>query len=107
VCRIIYLGGLGETGSDLSEHLASRREVEAALASGGIKAPCSLLRRPHHQLHSAETIKRARRPHSGGSMCSVFNLHVPDKLLHDSRGCRQFVIDANLAMVQQSSVLSG
>ncbi len=32
--RIIYLGGLGETGADLSEHLQSRREVEACLASG-------------------------------------------------------------------------
>jgi len=31
--RIIYLGGLGEMGEDLSEHLASRREVELALAS--------------------------------------------------------------------------
>ena len=29
--RIIYLGGLGETGGHLSEHLSSRREVEAAL----------------------------------------------------------------------------
>jgi len=36
VGRIIYLGGLGETGPDLSEHLASRREVEAALASAGV-----------------------------------------------------------------------
>lgn len=34
--RIIYLGGLGETGDRLSEHLASRREVEAALASGPV-----------------------------------------------------------------------
>lgn len=34
--RIVYLGGLGETGSDLSEHLASRREVEDALASSGV-----------------------------------------------------------------------
>lgn len=34
--RIIYLGGLGETGDRLSEHLASRREVEAALASGAV-----------------------------------------------------------------------
>ena len=33
VKRIIYLGGLGETGPDLSEHLSSRREVEEALAS--------------------------------------------------------------------------
>ena len=33
VDRIIYLGGLGETGEDLSEHLTSRREVEAALAA--------------------------------------------------------------------------
>ncbi|MCX5690507.1 MAG: SDR family oxidoreductase [Planctomycetota bacterium] len=31
---IIYLGGLGETGSGLSEHLSSRREVEAALRTG-------------------------------------------------------------------------
>lgn len=34
--RIIYLGGLGETGDNLSEHLTSRREVEAALASGSV-----------------------------------------------------------------------
>ncbi|UCG33255.1 MAG: SDR family oxidoreductase [Phycisphaerales bacterium] len=34
--RIIYLGGLGETGDNLSEHLTSRREVEAALASGAV-----------------------------------------------------------------------
>lgn len=33
VQRIIYLGGLGETGAGLSEHLTSRREVEHALAS--------------------------------------------------------------------------
>ncbi len=42
VKRIIYLGGLGETGPDLSEHLASRREVEAALASAGV--PVTVLR---------------------------------------------------------------
>ncbi|HRX85091.1 MAG TPA: SDR family oxidoreductase [Phycisphaerae bacterium] len=36
VGRIIYLGGLGETGAALSEHLASRREVEAALAADGV-----------------------------------------------------------------------
>ncbi|MBK7928374.1 MAG: SDR family oxidoreductase [Bryobacterales bacterium] len=36
VGRILYLGGLGETGPELSEHLASRREVEAALASTGV-----------------------------------------------------------------------
>jgi len=40
--RIIYLGGLGETGAGLSEHLASRREVEAALASGSV--PVTILR---------------------------------------------------------------
>lgn len=34
--RIVYLGGLGETGSGLSEHLSSRREVESALASTGV-----------------------------------------------------------------------
>jgi uncharacterized protein YbjT (DUF2867 family) len=32
--RAIYLGGLGEEGSDLSEHLKSRREVEAILGEG-------------------------------------------------------------------------
>ncbi len=36
VGRIVYLGGLGETGPDLSRHLSSRREVEAALASTGV-----------------------------------------------------------------------
>jgi len=42
VRHIIYLGGLGESGADLSEHLASRREVEAALASKG--TPVTVLR---------------------------------------------------------------
>ena len=40
--RIVYLGGLGETGEDLSEHLSSRREVEAALRVGGV--PVTVLR---------------------------------------------------------------
>jgi uncharacterized protein YbjT (DUF2867 family) len=40
--RIIYLGGLGETGDGLSRHLTSRREVEAALASGPV--PVTVLR---------------------------------------------------------------
>ncbi len=35
--RIVYLGGLGETGAGLSEHLASRREVESVLASTGVQ----------------------------------------------------------------------
>ena len=35
VGRIIYLGGLGEMGPDLSEHLRSRRQVEEELASAG------------------------------------------------------------------------
>lgn len=34
--RIIYMGGLGETGANLSEHLTSRREVEDALSSGSV-----------------------------------------------------------------------
>ena len=34
--RIVYLGGLGEMGADLSEHLMSRRQVEEELASTGI-----------------------------------------------------------------------
>ncbi len=42
VGRIIYLGGLGETGAGLSEHLSSRREVESALASAGV--PVTVLR---------------------------------------------------------------
>jgi len=36
VRRIIYLGGLGEMGADLSEHLRSRREIETELASTGV-----------------------------------------------------------------------
>ncbi|MCC5822101.1 MAG: SDR family oxidoreductase [Phycisphaerales bacterium] len=40
--RIIYLGGLGGAGEDLSEHLASRREVESALGVTGI--PVTVLR---------------------------------------------------------------
>ncbi|HEU0264674.1 MAG TPA: NAD(P)H-binding protein [Geobacterales bacterium] len=32
--RVIYLGGLGETGANLSEHLASRREVAEILRQG-------------------------------------------------------------------------
>lgn len=42
VRRIIYLGGLGETGADLSDHLSSRREVEQVLASTGV--PVTVLR---------------------------------------------------------------
>lgn len=42
VKRIAYLGGLGETGSNLSEHLASRRAVEGALSSTGV--PVTVLR---------------------------------------------------------------
>jgi len=40
--RIIYLGGLGERGPNLSEHLASRRDVENALRLGGV--PVTVLR---------------------------------------------------------------
>lgn len=40
--RILYLGGLGETGSGLSEHLESRRDVEFALASS--RVPVTVLR---------------------------------------------------------------
>jgi uncharacterized protein YbjT (DUF2867 family) len=42
VRRIIYLGGLGETGPGLSEHLSSRRDVESALGSTGV--PVTVLR---------------------------------------------------------------
>ena len=36
VRRIIYLGGLGQTGSELSAHLRSRHETGQALQSGGV-----------------------------------------------------------------------
>ncbi len=36
VSRILYLGGLGETGPHLSRHLQSRREVEQELAGSGV-----------------------------------------------------------------------
>ena len=36
VGRIIYLGGLGQEGAGLSEHLASRQETGRALASHGV-----------------------------------------------------------------------
>lgn len=42
VARIVYLGGLGETGPDLSDHLSSRREVERMLRSGTV--PVTVLR---------------------------------------------------------------
>jgi uncharacterized protein YbjT (DUF2867 family) len=42
VQRIVYLGGLGEEGGDLSEHLRSRREVGRILASGPV--PTTFLR---------------------------------------------------------------
>ena len=42
VQRLIYLGGLGELGDSLSEHLSSRREVEAVLASTAV--PLTVLR---------------------------------------------------------------
>jgi uncharacterized protein YbjT (DUF2867 family) len=32
--RVVYLGGLGEDGEDLSHHLESRREVETVLGAG-------------------------------------------------------------------------
>lgn len=42
VSRVVYLGGLGETGADLSKHLRSRREVEAVLRDDGV--PTTVLR---------------------------------------------------------------
>ena len=36
--RVIYLGGLGETGDNLSEHLRSRAEIAQILSSGAPKA---------------------------------------------------------------------
>jgi uncharacterized protein YbjT (DUF2867 family) len=45
VGRVIYLGGLGETGDQLSKHLASRQEVAEILSSG--RAPITELRAPN------------------------------------------------------------
>jgi uncharacterized protein YbjT (DUF2867 family) len=45
VSRVIYLGGLGETGDKLSKHLASRQEVGEILASG--RAQATELRAPN------------------------------------------------------------
>ncbi len=42
VSRIVYLGGLGEMGEGLSEHLRSRREVERVLEEGAV--PVTALR---------------------------------------------------------------
>jgi uncharacterized protein YbjT (DUF2867 family) len=42
VGRIVYLGGLGNSGDDLSEHLRSRREVEGLLGEAGV--PVTVLR---------------------------------------------------------------
>ena len=42
VSRIIYLGGLGNSADDLSEHLRSRREVEELLGNAGV--PVTVLR---------------------------------------------------------------
>jgi uncharacterized protein YbjT (DUF2867 family) len=42
VRRIVYLGGLGDDGDDLSAHLRSRREVERLLGTGGV--PVTTLR---------------------------------------------------------------
>jgi uncharacterized protein YbjT (DUF2867 family) len=45
VSRVIYLGGLGETGDQLSKHLASRQEVAQILSSG--RAQSTELRAPN------------------------------------------------------------
>ncbi len=42
VRQIVYLGGLGAEGTDLSAHLRSRREVEGLLGAGGV--PVTVLR---------------------------------------------------------------
>ena len=42
VARIVYLGGLGDDGDDLSPHLRSRRQVEQLLGEAGV--PVTVLR---------------------------------------------------------------
>ena len=44
LARVVYLGGLGELGEGLGEHLASRQEVGQALASGATSV--TVLRAP-------------------------------------------------------------
>jgi len=56
--RIVYLGGLGELGEGLSEHLTSRREVEERLASG--QTPVTVLRAASTDGNGAPS----RRPHA-------------------------------------------
>ncbi|GAA3530220.1 NAD(P)H-binding protein [Nocardioides daeguensis] len=42
LAQLVYLGGLGKDGDDLSAHLRSRRDVESLLARGGV--PVTVLR---------------------------------------------------------------
>lgn len=42
VRQVVYLGGLGAEGDDLSDHLASRQQVEGELSRGGV--PVTVLR---------------------------------------------------------------
>ena len=42
VRQVVYLGGLGEDGADLSAHLSSRRQVEGLLGAAGV--PVTVLR---------------------------------------------------------------
>lgn len=42
LAQLVYLGGLGKDGDELSAHLRSRREVESLLARGGV--PVTVLR---------------------------------------------------------------
>ena len=64
VGRIIYLGGLSETGPGLSVQLSSRREVERLLASTGV--PVTVLRwrsRGHCAYRGGQTRVRPARDH--------------------------------------------
>ena len=101
VGRVIYLGGLGETGSHLSKHLSSRRDVEGALASAGV--PVTVLRaamiigsrlgvfrdsavpRPPAASHDHTEVGEHSVPANRGPK----RAHVPLRRLRDSRGRRR------------------
>jgi uncharacterized protein YbjT (DUF2867 family) len=67
IARIIYLGGLGEMGPDLSEHLRSRRQVEQELASCGVPVTtfraAMIIGSGSASFETALRDARRRRPH--------------------------------------------
>ena len=65
VQQIVYMGGLGDEGEDLSPHLRSRREVEELLGSAGV--PVTVLRAAI--VVGARRASRGRSPASWSRTC--------------------------------------